>query len=244
VVERLVYVFGNTLVVSDILSPEVWDLATQTLTIDPIASDIITGQCIWQTQRIAVFRSGSTWVVETGPNLPVLDWELNRVSGTIGCCCHGTIVQCGADVYFLSETGRGVYALSQAPASTQQGVWQPLSLPIKHYIDRINWSAIANARATVALSDAGESLAALVWSFEPPAGPAPTGLGDIPMAVRAMREGAIDFLTKPVDDAALLKSVERAFQQYRESRREAVEHQRPGQNQPATSPQTHGDGSA
>jgi FixJ family two-component response regulator len=52
-----------------------------------------------------------------------------------------------------------------------------------------------------------------------------TGLGDIPMAVRAMREGAIDFLTKPVDDAALLKSVERAFQQYRESRREAVEYQ-------------------
>jgi FixJ family two-component response regulator len=44
------------------------------------------------------------------------------------------------------------------------------------------------------------------------------------MAVRAMREGAIDFLTKPVDDAALLKSVERAFQQYRENRLEAVEH--------------------
>src|SRR3984893_18684000 len=52
-----------------------------------------------------------------------------------------------------------------------------------------------------------------------------TGLGDIPMAVRAIREGAIDFLTKPVDDAALLKSVERAFQQYRENRREAIEHE-------------------
>jgi FixJ family two-component response regulator len=50
-----------------------------------------------------------------------------------------------------------------------------------------------------------------------------TGLGDIPMVVRAMREGAIDFLTKPVDDAALLNSVERAFQQYRDGRREAVE---------------------
>src|SRR5580700_1051944 len=50
-----------------------------------------------------------------------------------------------------------------------------------------------------------------------------TGLGDIPMAVRAMWEGAIDFLTKPVDDAALLKSVERAFQQSRESRLKAVE---------------------
>src|SRR5258708_4835600 len=41
-------------------------------------------------------------------------------------------------------------------------------------------ATIANARATVALPDAGQSLAALVWSFEPPAGPAPTGLGDIP----------------------------------------------------------------
>src|SRR3984893_14423246 len=50
-----------------------------------------------------------------------------------------------------------------------------------------------------------------------------TGLGDIPMAVRAMREGAIDFLTKPVDDAALLKSIEKAFQQYCENRREAIE---------------------
>ena len=53
-----------------------------------------------------------------------------------------------------------------------------------------------------------------------------TGLGDIPMAVRAIREGAIDFLTKPVDDAALLNSVERAFQQYRENRREAIEQDR------------------
>jgi FixJ family two-component response regulator len=52
-----------------------------------------------------------------------------------------------------------------------------------------------------------------------------TGLGDIPMAVVAMREGAIDFLTKPLDDAALLKSVERAFEQSRESRRKAVEYE-------------------
>jgi FixJ family two-component response regulator len=53
-----------------------------------------------------------------------------------------------------------------------------------------------------------------------------TGLGDIPMAVRAMREGAIDFLTKPVDDAALLKSVAKAFHQYRENRRDAIEYER------------------
>ncbi len=52
-----------------------------------------------------------------------------------------------------------------------------------------------------------------------------TGLGDIPMAVFAMREGAIDFLTKPVNDAALLRSVERAIQQCRGNRRMAIEHE-------------------
>jgi FixJ family two-component response regulator len=52
-----------------------------------------------------------------------------------------------------------------------------------------------------------------------------TGLRDIPMAVRAMRAGAIDFLTKPLDDATLLKSVERAFQHYRENRRETIEYE-------------------
>jgi len=52
-----------------------------------------------------------------------------------------------------------------------------------------------------------------------------TGLGDIPMAVRAMRGGAIDVLTKPIDESALLKSVERAFRQDRANRREAIEHQ-------------------
>jgi FixJ family two-component response regulator len=50
-----------------------------------------------------------------------------------------------------------------------------------------------------------------------------TGLGDIPMAVGAMKEGAIDFFSKPIDDAALLKSIARAFQQDRANRRRVVE---------------------
>ena len=52
-----------------------------------------------------------------------------------------------------------------------------------------------------------------------------TGLGDVPMAVRAMKGGAIDFLTKPIDDTALLKSVARAFRQDRANRRELIEHE-------------------
>lgn len=37
-----------------------------------------------------------------------------------------------------------------------------------------------------------------------------TGHGDIAMAVRAMEAGAVDFLTKPFDDVALLEAVAQA----------------------------------
>lgn len=50
-----------------------------------------------------------------------------------------------------------------------------------------------------------------------------TGRGDIPSTVRAMKGGAIDFLTKPVDEELLLASVERALQQDRANRQEAME---------------------
>ena len=38
-----------------------------------------------------------------------------------------------------------------------------------------------------------------------------TGHGDIAMAVRAMKMGAVDFLTKPFDDQALLDAVQQAL---------------------------------
>jgi FixJ family two-component response regulator len=50
-----------------------------------------------------------------------------------------------------------------------------------------------------------------------------TGRGDIPSTVRAMKGGAVDFLTKPVDEGALLASVERALRQDRANRQKAVE---------------------
>src|SRR5579863_3153186 len=49
-----------------------------------------------------------------------------------------------------------------------------------------------------------------------------TARGDIPMAVRAVQGGAIDFLSKPIDEAALFSSVERAFEQDRANRKEAT----------------------
>jgi FixJ family two-component response regulator len=53
-----------------------------------------------------------------------------------------------------------------------------------------------------------------------------TARGDIPMTVHAMKGGAIDFLTKPVNAAALLNSIERAVQQYRANRQETMEYER------------------
>jgi FixJ family two-component response regulator len=49
-----------------------------------------------------------------------------------------------------------------------------------------------------------------------------TGHGDIPMSVRAMKAGAIDFLTKPFRDQDLLDAVARAIERDRERRDDAM----------------------
>ena len=50
-----------------------------------------------------------------------------------------------------------------------------------------------------------------------------TGNGDIPTSVRAMKAGAVDFLTKPVERQALLAAVDRAAKQDADARRQREE---------------------
>jgi FixJ family two-component response regulator len=50
-----------------------------------------------------------------------------------------------------------------------------------------------------------------------------TGYGDIPMSVRAMKAGAVNFLTKPFQDAELVDAVREAVEQFRSRRAEAQE---------------------
>jgi FixJ family two-component response regulator len=50
-----------------------------------------------------------------------------------------------------------------------------------------------------------------------------SGRGDVPSTVRAMKRGAIEFLTKPIDSDALIASVRAAFARDRENRRRASE---------------------
>jgi FixJ family two-component response regulator len=47
-----------------------------------------------------------------------------------------------------------------------------------------------------------------------------TGMGDVQTSVHAMKDGAVDFLTKPVDDAQLFEAVERALRRDVEQRQE------------------------
>jgi FixJ family two-component response regulator len=61
-----------------------------------------------------------------------------------------------------------------------------------------------------ALGDRGSDLAVVFL----------TGHGDIPKSVRAMKAGASDFLTKPVEEAALLGAVRQALERSRAARAE------------------------
>jgi FixJ family two-component response regulator len=49
-----------------------------------------------------------------------------------------------------------------------------------------------------------------------------TGHGDIPMSVRAMKAGAVEFLTKPFHPQELLDAIHTGIERDREKRREAV----------------------
>ena len=50
-----------------------------------------------------------------------------------------------------------------------------------------------------------------------------TGYGDIPSSVRAMKDGAVDFLTKPFSDIDLMRAVQTGLAQDREARRKRAE---------------------
>lgn len=53
-----------------------------------------------------------------------------------------------------------------------------------------------------------------------------TAYGDVPMAVRAMKSGAVDFFEKPFSDQVLLDHIQQAIQQNVQNKRNRAEHVR------------------
>jgi FixJ family two-component response regulator len=51
-----------------------------------------------------------------------------------------------------------------------------------------------------------------------------SGRGDVPSTVSAMKGGAVDFLTKPIDETVLLAAVDHALEKDKIARCEALEH--------------------
>ncbi len=50
-----------------------------------------------------------------------------------------------------------------------------------------------------------------------------TGHGDIPASVKAMKAGAVEFLTKPVDDEDLLRAIQEAIERDRRTRQQQAD---------------------
>jgi FixJ family two-component response regulator len=84
----------------------------------------------------------------------------------------------------------------------------------REFLDRVRHEEIAGC---VVLDVQMPGLSGLDLQRELKAFPPPipiiflTGHGDIPMSVRAMKDGATDFLTKPVHDEVLLQAVQQAI---------------------------------
>ena len=65
-----------------------------------------------------------------------------------------------------------------------------------------------------------------------------TGHGDVPMAVDAMKEGAVDFIQKPYREEALLQKIEAALEQDKEQRKTLGEKQDPAPRKKPDAPGT------
>jgi FixJ family two-component response regulator len=66
-----------------------------------------------------------------------------------------------------------------------------------------------------------------------------TGHGDVPMSVRAMKAGAIDFLSKPFDDEELLAAIKQALEKDQLIRQQQVEAQKIQTRLAKLSPREH-----
>lgn len=129
----------DTLYVSDILSAEgtsAWS-SVDSFRVGGDGEPIIAIQS-WTGYRLVVFKRNSTFLVETNPTESIGNWIVERVSSTVGCVAPRSVVQVGADIYWMADDG--VRTLSRTLQGTEQAVSEPISKPIDSTIQEINRS--------------------------------------------------------------------------------------------------------
>lgn len=88
----------------------------------------------WTGTNLLVFKQNAIYVIAADPSIPVANWEIQRVTRSVGCVAPRSIAQLGDDVLFLGADG--VYSIARVIASDKQGtVNLPLSWPIQDQFD-------------------------------------------------------------------------------------------------------------
>lgn len=146
----------NTVDMSGFLSDSTWDTINLSVQVDQFIQDSIVGVCTYQNFNLVTFKQNAIYLINcnpanevTTPTPSIANFPITLVTRVIGAAEHNTICQAGNDVIFLSESGRGVFTVGQILTNEQQAIKSPLSLPVRGYINRINWAAIHRAHAVV-----------------------------------------------------------------------------------------------
>jgi hypothetical protein len=144
----------NDLVFSDIGTiPLNWgplnnDLSVR-VTLDTDGKDSITGIAAYQAGVLIAGKRGKLYAVYDQPTNSVANFGVQVISTSIGVAEHNTMAMGSNALFFLSETGQGVYSIGLQPGTSIVGVGSKVSDRITPDIQRINWSAINTARAIV-----------------------------------------------------------------------------------------------
>jgi hypothetical protein len=124
---------------------------TVTVKLNNDLRDAISGLCQYgiSAGTTLVGQKSKLWAIFSDPTLTVANFSKQLVSGVIGVAEHNTFKQLGNDVFFLSESGNGVFKASSLVGSNNIGLSGKVSLAISPDIERINWAAVNTARAVV-----------------------------------------------------------------------------------------------
>ena len=135
---------SDTIRVSDILDPSYWGVSNS-FRVGGGEGEAVTALKSWDVTNLLVFKEASTYLVQTDPAADVASWPIQKVSDTVGCVASRTVVQVGADVWWLSR--QGLVSVRRMQQETQREISAAITVPIQNYVDRINWAAVDKATA-------------------------------------------------------------------------------------------------